>query len=58
MKYLLCAFCLTFGALAVIFLFLGNEWITVGRGLHPILAGAAAMFYLGAPFVAVRVLEG
>ncbi len=41
------------GALAAVgYAWLGHEWLTVGWGLHPIIAGVAVAVCLGAPYLA------
>lgn len=43
--------------MAVILLYMGEQWITTGHGLHPMIAGSMAMFSLLLPYFAAYVFD-
>lgn len=43
--------------LACLSLMLGNDWLAEGYGLHPLIAGAAAVVFIILPYIFELMLE-
>ena len=57
MRYLVAGFSTTCGALVVLAFQLGNDWITIGHGIHPILAGGFVVVAFCLPFVMASLVS-